>query len=82
MNCPLNFDFWELWNKGITIIFLIILFLIPLHIFVNIIKSSKDSICDSEKQSKFILECIKEDKTKTLRAINDCERFSIKLYCK
>ena len=82
MNCPLNFDFWELWNKGITIIFLIILFLIPLYIFVNIIKSNKDSICDSEKQSKFILECIKEDKTKTVVVMRVCERISIKLYCK
>ena len=81
MNCPFNFDSWELFNKGITIIFLIILFLIPLHIFVNIIKS-KNSICDSEKQSKFILDCIKEDKTKTVRAIGDCEQISIKLYCK
>ena len=82
MNCPLNFDSWELWNKGITIIFLIILFLIPLYIFVNIIKSNKDSICDSEKQSKFILECIKEDKTKTVVVMRVCERISIKLYCK
>lgn len=82
MNCPLNFDFWELWNKGITIIFLIILFLIPLYIFVNIIKSNKDSICDSEKQSKFILECIKADTTKDVRAFGACENMSIKLYCK
>ena len=81
MNCPFNFDSWELFNKGITIIFLIILFLIPLYIFVNIIKS-KNPICDSEKQSKFILECLKEDKTKTVRAIGDCERISIGLYCK
>ena len=82
MNCPLNFDSWELFTKGITIIFLIVLFLIPLHIFVNIIKSNKDSICDSEKQSKFILDCIKEDKTKTVGAIRDCKRISIGLYCK
>lgn len=81
MNCPLNFDFWELWNKGITIIFLIILFLIPLYIFVNIIKS-KNPICDVEKQSKFILECIKADTTKDVRAFGACENMSIKLYCK
>ena len=81
MNCPLNFDFWELWNKGITIIFLIILFLIPLHIFVNIIKS-KNPICDVEKQSKFILECIKADTTNDVRAFGACENMSIKLYCK
>ena len=81
MNCLFNFDSCELFNKGITIIFLIVLFLIPLHIFVNFIKS-KDSICDSEKQSKFILDCIKEDKTKTVVVIRDCERISIGLYCK
>ena len=80
-----DFDPWELWNKGICIIFLItfslISFLIPLHIFTNIIKS-KDTICDSEKQSKFILDCIKEDKTKTVPAISACEQMSIKLFCK
>lgn len=81
MNCRLNFDSWELFDKGFTIIFLIILFLIPLYIFVNIIKS-KDSICDSEKQSKFILECIKADTTKDVRAFGVCETLSIKLYCK
>lgn len=81
MNCRLNFDSWELFDKGFTIIFLIILFLIPLYIFVNIIKS-KDSICDSEKQSKFILECIKADTTKDVRAFGACETLSIKLYCK
>lgn len=81
MNCPLNFDFWELFKKGICIFFLIILFLIPLHIFVNIIKS-KNPICDVEKQSKFILDCIKEDKTNDVRAFGACENMSIKLYCK
>ena len=81
MNCLFNFDSCELFNKGITIIFLIVLFLIPLHIFVNFIKS-KDSICDSEKQSKFILECIKADTTKGVRAFGACENMSINLYCK
>ena len=68
--------------RGMVIMFLIIIFWGALHIFTNIIKSSKDTICDSEKQSKFILECLKEDKTKTVGAITDCERISIKLYCK
>lgn len=77
-----DFDARELWTKGVCIISLIFLFLITLHIFLNIIKSNKDHICDSEKQSKFILDCIKEDKTKTVRAIGDCEQISIGLYCK
>ena len=72
---------WNFFTSGICVIFLIFLFLIPLHIFVNIIKS-KNHICDSEKQSKFILECIKEDKTKDVRAFGACENMSIKLYCK
>ncbi len=80
----MNFDFnpWELSKKGFCIVILIILFLISLHIFTNIIKSSKNSICDSEKQSKFILECIKADTTKDVRAFGACENMSIKLYCK
>ena len=84
----MNFDFdnlWELFKKGylviICIIFLIIFSGIPLHFYANFIKS-KNPICDVEKQSKFILDCIKEDKTKTVRAIGDCERISIGLYCK
>ena len=77
-----DFDARELWTKGVCIISLIFLFLITLYIFLNIIKSNKDHICDSEKQSKFILDCIKEDKTKTVGAIGDCERISIGLYCK
>ena len=80
-----DFDLWELIRKGyliiMCIIILILFSLIPLHIFTYTIKS-KNPICDSEKQSKFILDCIKEDKTKTVRAINDCERISIGLYCK
>ena len=78
----LNFCPGELFKKGICIFFFIFLFLITLQIFTIITKSNKDSICDSEKQSKFILDCIKEDKTKTVRVIGDCERISIKLYCK
>ena len=77
----LDFDPWELFKKGICIFFLIFLSFIALHIFTNIIKS-KDTICDSEKQSKFILECLKADTTKDLRAIGACEQISLKLYCK
>ncbi len=81
-----DFDLWELirkWYLIIMCIIILILFsLIPLHIFTNITKSNKGSICDSEKQSKFILDCIKEDKTKTVVVIRHCERISIGLYCK
>ena len=78
------FDFnpWELWKKGICIFSFIFLSFIALHFLTNIIKSSKDSICDSEKQSKFILECLKADTTKDLRAIGACEQMSLRLYCK
>ena len=78
----LNFCPGELFKKGICLFFFIFLFLITLHIFTNITKSNKDSICDSEKQSKFILECIKADTTKDVRAFGACENMSIKLYCK
>ena len=68
--------------RGMVIMFLIIIFWGALHIFTNIIKSSKDTICDIEKKSKFILECIKADTTKDLRAIGACEQMSLRLYCK
>jgi len=77
-----DFDPWKLLEKGICIIILITFSLIPLHIYTYSIKDNKDSICDSEKQRKFILECLKEDKTKTVVAIRDCEQISIRLYCK
>ena len=78
----LDFCPWYLLARGMVIMFLIAMFFVgALHIFTNIIKN-KDLICDSEKQSKFILECIKEDKTKTVGAITDCERIAIKLFCK
>ena len=77
-----DFDAKKLWTKGVCIISLIFLFLITLHIFTNIIKSNKNHICDSEKQSKFILDCIKADTTKDVRAFGACENMSIKLYCK
>ena len=72
---------WNFFTSGICVIFLITLFLIPLHIFLNIIEN-KDFICDNEKQGQFILECIKADTTKDFRAIRACEKMSIKLYCK
>ena len=67
--------------KAFGIIFLISIFIYIFSLPINTTKT-KYHICDSEKQSKFILECLKEDKTKTVRAIGDCERISIKLYCK
>ena len=75
-------DNWNILTWGMVIMFLIIMFYGALNIFTNIIKSSKDSICESEKQSKFILECIKADTTKDLRAIGACEQMSLRLYCK
>jgi hypothetical protein len=74
-------DNLNLLERGIVIMFLIAMFSGAIYIFTNVIKS-KDTICDNEKQSKFILECLKEDKTKTVGAIGNCERISIKLYCK
>ena len=67
--------------KAFGIIFLISIFIYIFSLPINTTKS-KDPICDSEKQSKFILDCIKEDKTKTVVVIRDCERISIGLYCK
>ena len=45
-------------------------------------KQYEDPVCDIEKKSKFILECIKADTTKDLRAIGACEQMSLRLYCK
>ena len=77
----MDLDNLNLLARGIVIMFLIAMFSGAIYIFTNVIKS-KDYVCDSEKQSKFILDCIKEDKTKTVGAIGDCERIAIRLYCK
>ena len=61
-------------------IFLLLYFFTDINIFNK--KPDPAPICDSKKQSKFILDCIKEDKTKTVGAITDCEQISIKLFCK
>jgi hypothetical protein len=74
-------DNLHLLARGIVLMLLIAIVFWCNILFYNIIKS-KDSICDVEKQSKFILECLKEDKTKTVGAIEHCERMSIRLYCK
>ena len=76
-----DFDPLALMARGMVIMFLIAMFSGAIYIFTNVTKS-KDSICDSEKQSKFILECIKADTTKTVGAISACERIAIKLFCK
>ena len=76
-----NFDPLALMASGMVIMFLIAMFSGSIYIFRNVTKI-KDSICDSEKQSKFILECIKADTTKDLRAIGACEQMSLRLYCK
>ena len=65
----------------LKIIFLIFLFYFFMTLIVKFIKH-KDPICDIEKKSKFIIECIKADTTKDLRAIGACEQMSLRLYCK
>ena len=57
---------------------LIFLSFIGLHIITNMIKS-EDSICDAEKQSKFILECLN---AKELQSISVCGKIAKSLYCK
>jgi hypothetical protein len=76
MSCNLS-----ILGKGLTIPFLFFLFFIGMFIITNIIKS-KDSICNVEKQSKFILECLNTNKTKEWQSIGDCERIAKSLYCK
>jgi hypothetical protein len=73
MNCNLS-----ILPKGLIILFLFFLFFIGLHISANIIKS-KASICDVEKQSKFILECLN---AKELQSISVCGKIAKSLYCK
>jgi hypothetical protein len=63
-----SFNYLIFFVKGLCIMFL----------FANIIKS-KDSICDVEKQSKFILECLNSNEKKGLQL---CERIATRLYCK
>ena len=67
--------------EAFGIIFLISVFILIFSLPINTTKG-KDHICDSEKQSKFILECLKEDKTNDVLAFGACEKMSIKLYCK
>jgi hypothetical protein len=76
-----NFNSLNFFAKGFSIMCLIFLSFIGLHIITNIIKS-KESICDVEKQSKFILECLSANEIKELQAIGACEQMSIRLYCK
>jgi len=73
-----NFNSLNFFAKVFSIMSLIFLFFIGLHIITNIIKS-KNSICDSEKQSKFIFECLN---AKELQSIGDCERIAKSFYCK
>ena len=76
MSC--NFNSLNFFTKGFSIMCLIFLFFIGLHISANIIKS-KASICDVEKQSKFILECLN---AKELQSISVCGKIAKSLYCK
>jgi len=76
-----NFNSLNFFAKAFSIMLLIFLFFIGIHIIANIIKS-KNSICDSEKQSKFILECLSVNKTKELQAFGACELIATRLYCK
>ena len=76
-----DFDPLKFSAKASSIFFFIFLSFVALHFLTNVIKS-KDTICDSEKKSKFILECLKADTTKDVRAFGACEQMSIRLYCK
>ena len=71
----------DLFCQALKIMVLIFLLFIGFHIITNIIKS-KNSICDSKKQSKFILECLNVNKTKELQASGACELIATRLYCK
>ena len=71
----------NLFYEALKIMFFIFLFSLFMTLVVKFIKY-KDPICDIEKKSKFILECIKADTTKDLRAIGACEQMSLRLYCK
>jgi hypothetical protein len=73
MSCNLS-----ILANGLTIFFVFLWFFIGMHIITNIIKS-KDSICDVEKQSKFILECLN---AKELQSISVCGKIAKSLYCK
>jgi len=73
-----SFNSLNFFAKGLSIMCLFFLFFIGLHIFTNTIKS-KDSICDVEKQSKFILECLN---AKELQSISVCGKIAKSLYCK
>jgi len=73
-----NFNSLNFFAKGFSIMSFIFLFFIGLHIITNIIKS-KASICDVEKQSKFILECLN---AKELQSISVCGKIAKSLYCK
>jgi len=73
-----SFNSLNFFAKGLSIMCLFFLFFIGLHIITNIIKS-EDSICDVEKQSKFIFECLNSNEKKELQL---CERIATRLYCK
>jgi len=73
-----SFNSLNFFAKGLSIMCLFFLFFIGLHIITNIIKS-EDSICDVEKQSKFILECLNSNEKNELQL---CERIATRLYCK
>lgn len=60
----------------------VMIFLISIFIYIFSLPKNTTPICDIEKKSKFILECIKADTTKDLRAIGACEQMSLRLYCK
>jgi hypothetical protein len=73
-----NFNSLNFFTKGFSIMSFIFLFFLGFHIITNIIKN-KDSICDVEKQSKFILECLNSNEKNELQL---CERIATRLYCK
>ena len=73
-----NFNSLNFFAKAFSIMSLIFLSFLGFHIITNIIKS-KASICDVEKQSKFILECLN---AKELHSVYLCGKIAKSLYCK
>ena len=71
-----------LFIYALPTIFLLLYFFTDMDINIFNKKPDTTPICDIEKKSKFILECLKADTTKDLLAIGACEQMSLRLYCK
>jgi hypothetical protein len=71
----------NLFCEVLKIMFLFFLFFFFMTLIVKFIKH-KNPICDSEKKSKFILECLKADGANDTQGSSACEQMSLRLYCK